>query len=157
MHDVQGLLSCFLQGFNLVEKREKIKVIKDGIVIEIKNKQDGHNTPHIHASYQGDNISISLIDGEILAGNLPKRNQKIAVEWFKENLDSLMEKWENKHGIIIFPDMNIKIPSSWVKQTVGSKTFTRLPRQILEFALMMLLSAPCMVYNEIYLIGTTCH
>ena len=79
----------FCKVFNLAEKREKIKVIKDGIVIEIRNKEEGHNIPHIHASYQGENISISLIDGKILAGNLPKRNAKIAVEWVMENMDLL--------------------------------------------------------------------
>lgn len=103
----------FCKVFNLAEKREKIKVIKDGIVIEIRNKEEGHNIPHIHASYQGENISISLIDGKILAGNLPKRNAKIAVEWVMENMDLLRGKWENKHGIIKFPDMNIKISSNW--------------------------------------------
>lgn len=105
----------FCKVFNLVEKREKIQVIKDGIVIEIRNKEMGHKVPHIHASYQGDNISISLIDGEVLAGNIPRRNQKIAVEWVMENLDLLRNSWENKHGIISFPDINMRIPRSWGK------------------------------------------
>ena len=93
-----------------MEKRERIAVIREGIVIEIRNKEDGHSTPHIHAHYQGDNISISLIDCSVLAGNIPRKNQKIALDWVKNNLDELRTKWENKHGIIIFPDMNAKIP-----------------------------------------------
>lgn len=102
----------FCRVFNLAENREKIQMLKDGIVIEIRNKENGHNVPHIHASYQGENISISLIDGEILAGNIPKRNQKIAVQWVVENLDMLRKEWENRHGIIKFPDMNTKVSSS---------------------------------------------
>ncbi len=105
--------SAFCNVFNLGEKREKIKTIKDGIVIEIRNKEKGHNVPHIYAHYQGENISISLIDGSVLDGNIPKKNQKIAVEWVINNLDMLRITWENKHGIIKFPDMNTKIPSDW--------------------------------------------
>ena len=104
---------AFCCVFELGEKREKIQVLKDGIVIEIRNKEDGHYIPHIHAHYQGENISISLLDGKVLAGNIPKKNQKIAITWVLENLDMLRETWKNKHGIIKFPDMNIKIPSSW--------------------------------------------
>lgn len=103
----------FCDVFDLGEKREKLQVLKDGIVIEIRNKEDGHNVPHIHAHYQGENISISLIDGKVLAGNIPKKNQKIAVAWVMENMEMLRSTWENKHGFIKFPDMNIKIPSDW--------------------------------------------
>ena len=105
--------SVFCRVFDLIEKREKLQVLKEGIVIEIRNKEGGHNTPHIHANYQGENISISLIDGKVLAGNIPKKNQKIAVEWVTNNLEMLRATWENKHGLIKFPDMNVKIPSSW--------------------------------------------
>ena len=105
----------FCEVFGLGEKREKLQVLKDGIVIEIRNKEDGHNVPHIHAHYQGENISISLINGEVLVGNIPKKNQKIAVTWVIENLEMLRTTWKNKHGVIKFPDMNIKIPSNWKK------------------------------------------
>lgn len=107
------LYRVFCEIFELGEKREKIEVLKAGIIIEIRNKEAGHNVPHIHACYQGENVSISLIDGKVLAGNIPKKNQKIAVAWVLENKEMLRTTWENKHGIIKFPDMNIKIPNSW--------------------------------------------
>lgn len=103
----------FCKVFCLGEKRERIAELKDGIVIEIRNKEAGHNIPHIHAHYQGDNISISLIDGKVLAGNIPKKNQKAADLWVMENREELRKRWENKHGIIIFPDMNARIPESY--------------------------------------------
>ena len=56
-------------------------MLKDGVVIEIRNKEKGHNVSHIHAHYQGENIFVSLIDGSVLTGNILKRNQKIAVTW----------------------------------------------------------------------------
>lgn len=104
---------AFCNVFDLGEKREKLQVLKDGIIIEIRNKENGHNIPHIHAHYQGENISISLVDGSVLTGNIPKKNQKIAVAWVVDNLEMLRTTWENKHGLIKFPDMNIKIPSNW--------------------------------------------
>lgn len=108
-----GYYHIFCEVFDLGEKREKLQVLKEGIVIEIRNKEDGHNVPHIHAHYQGENIAISLVDGKVLVGNIPKKNQKIAVAWVIENLEMLRTTWENKHGVIKFPDMNIKIPSNW--------------------------------------------
>lgn len=48
----------FCDVFNLGEKREKLQVFKDGIIIGMRNKEDGHNVPHIHAHYQGENISF---------------------------------------------------------------------------------------------------
>lgn len=46
-----------------------------GIRFEIRPKEDGHNVPHCHAHYQGQNVSISLIDCSVLAGNIPKDKQ----------------------------------------------------------------------------------
>ena len=102
--------NVFCEVFSLMEKREKITDLKEGIVIEIRNKENGHNIPHIHAWYQGDNISISLIDGSILAGNIPRKNQKIAAEWVTTHLLELREKWKEKHGRISYLDMNTKKP-----------------------------------------------
>jgi hypothetical protein len=83
------LYRVFCEAFDLGEKREKLQVLRDGIVIEIRNKEDGHNVPHIYAHYQGENISNSLIDGNVLTGNIPKKNQKIAVAWAMENIEML--------------------------------------------------------------------
>ena len=104
----------FCRILGLMEKREEIQRLKDGVIIEIRNKESGHNTPHIHAKYQGRDISISLIDGTILAGNIPAKNERIAVEWVKENLGILREKWNDKHTIIKYPDMNAIIPEEWI-------------------------------------------
>lgn len=49
----------------------------------------------------------------MLSGNIPKKNQRIAVEWVIDNLDIQRTTWENKHGLLKFPDINIKISSSW--------------------------------------------
>lgn len=68
-----------------------------GIRFEIRPKENGHNVPHCHASYQGKEISISLIDCEVIAGNIPKPQQSFAVRWVKENLPVLQSCWDKYH------------------------------------------------------------
>jgi hypothetical protein len=67
-----------------------------GITFMIYPKEQGHNEPHFHAKYQGAEISISLISFEVLAGNLPPKQQKQAVDWCKSN-KSVLEKYWNKY------------------------------------------------------------
>lgn len=68
-----------------------------GIRFEIRPKEKGHNVPHCHASYQGQEISISLIDGEVIAGNIPKQQQNFAVRWVILNLPTLQTHWDKYH------------------------------------------------------------
>ena len=68
-----------------------------GIRFEIRPKENGHNVPHCHASYQGQEISISLIDCEILEGNIPKPKQRFAVDWVRRNLPILQAHWNKYH------------------------------------------------------------
>ena len=43
-----------------------------GIIISLYFFDDErHKLPHIHAKYQGDEASFSIIDGEILGGSIP--------------------------------------------------------------------------------------
>lgn len=68
-----------------------------GIRFEIRPKENGHNLPHCHASYQGQEISISLVDGEVITGNIPKQQQRFAVDWVKRNLPVLQSCWDKYH------------------------------------------------------------
>lgn len=68
-----------------------------GIRFEIRPKENGHNVPHCHAHYQGQNVSISLIDCEVLDGNIDKQKQAFAVKWVKANLDTLQSYWDKYH------------------------------------------------------------
>jgi hypothetical protein len=57
-----------------------------GIIIRmylLDNKH--HSIPHIHAKYAEFEASISIAEGEILAGNLP-RNHSDKNQWHCENL-----------------------------------------------------------------------
>ncbi len=43
---------------------------KGGVRIEIRLRENGHNEPHVHAVYAGESMSVSLVNGKILAAIL---------------------------------------------------------------------------------------
>ena len=53
-----------------------------------------HHVPHIHAEYQGETAVYSIPDGELLAGNLPAKKQKLVVAWIEIHQEDLLANWE---------------------------------------------------------------
>lgn len=72
-----------------------------GIIFKIYPKEMGHNEPHCHVSYQGFNISISLISYQVLSGNLPLKQQKDAIKWVENNIEILKKYWNEYHEEIV--------------------------------------------------------
>lgn len=66
-----------------------------GIIIRmflIDNKP--HQLPHLHAKYAEFEASISIEDGEILAGELPRKQLRLVQAWMELRRDELMADWE---------------------------------------------------------------
>lgn len=66
-----------------------------GIIIRmyfLDNKH--HDLPHIHAKYAEFEASINIDDGEILAGNLPKKQLRLVQAWIELYRDELFADWE---------------------------------------------------------------
>ena len=63
-----------------------------GIIIRMYNTGE-HNPPHFHASYQGCNAVFDL-DGNIIQGNMPRRQQKFIIAWAEIHKDELIANWE---------------------------------------------------------------
>jgi len=66
-----------------------------GIVIYMylmDNKQ--HHLPHIHTRYQGMKASVSLVDGELLNGELPSAKLRLVQAWIEIHRESLLADWE---------------------------------------------------------------
>ena len=53
-----------------------------------------HKKPHIHAKYQGQQIVVSIPDGEVLTGSIPNAKQKLLQAWIELHKDELMADWE---------------------------------------------------------------
>lgn len=65
-----------------------------GIVVRMQSEPNGkHHIPHIHATYSGKEIVMSL-EGEILEGNLPKNKQKLLEAWIVLHEEELKANWE---------------------------------------------------------------
>ena len=66
-----------------------------GIIIRlylIDNQQ--HHLPHIHAKYAEIEASISIEDGEILAGKMPRKQLRLVQAWIELHRDELLADWE---------------------------------------------------------------
>lgn len=76
------------------EKKESFMPIISmfyGIIIRmylLDNKY--HNSPHIHAKYAEFEASISIDDGDILAGKLPRKQLRLVQAWIELHRDELI-------------------------------------------------------------------
>ena len=68
---------------------------ENGISFVVHSNEHNHSIPHVHAKYGKYEISIAIESGEVLAGNLPRKNQKIAREWVLTNQTKLLSDWNN--------------------------------------------------------------
>jgi hypothetical protein len=53
-----------------------------------------HNLPHIHARYAEFEASLSIDDGEILAGDLPRKQLRLVQAWIEIHRDELRADWQ---------------------------------------------------------------
>jgi hypothetical protein len=52
-----------------------------------------HHTAYIHADYQGQVAVYSIVDGTLLAGELPPNKQKLVVAWIEIHQEELLAVW----------------------------------------------------------------
>lgn len=55
---------------------------------------DDHPPAHIHVEYQGFEALVSLVDGEVKQGSLPRKVASIVKEWCATHQKELMENWQ---------------------------------------------------------------
>ena len=66
-----------------------------GILIKMFFKDNNkHHVPHVHADYQGKVAVFSILDGTILAGDLPQNKHKLIVAWIEIHKEDLLADWE---------------------------------------------------------------
>ena len=52
-----------------------------------------HRLPHIHARYAEFEASIGIDDGEVLAGELPRKQLRLVQAWIELHRDELVADW----------------------------------------------------------------
>jgi hypothetical protein len=63
-----------------------------------------HHTPHLHADYQGQVAVYSILDGSLLAGELPLNKHKLVVAWIEIHQEDLLADWNLAvNGQKLFP------------------------------------------------------
>ncbi|MBR5940927.1 MAG: DUF4160 domain-containing protein [Neisseriaceae bacterium] len=63
-----------------------------GIIIRMYNTGE-HPPPHFHATYQDYNAVFDM-DGELIEGDMPKRQQKLIAAWAELHKDELLANWQ---------------------------------------------------------------
>ena len=53
-----------------------------------------HSLPHIHVHYQEHSAVISITDGRVLEGTLPRPKQKLVDAWMEIHHEELMADWQ---------------------------------------------------------------
>ena len=53
-----------------------------------------HKAPHVHAKYQGQDASFSIVDGELLAGEIPAAKARLVQAWIEIHREELMADWD---------------------------------------------------------------
>lgn len=93
------MLDCNFASFLEVETTKWIKICHQyqlyGIIIYMyfmDNKQ--HKLPHIHAKYQDDEAVVSIPDGEVLGGDIPKSKMKLLQAWIEIHKEELVADWQ---------------------------------------------------------------
>ncbi len=62
-----------------------------GIIVYMYFRDDQqHKTPHIHVRYQSYEVVVSLPEGEILEGDIPKSKMKLLQAWIELHKDELV-------------------------------------------------------------------
>ena len=66
-----------------------------GIIIRMYTEMDAqHHTPHFHAYYQDDIAIYSIAPVELVAGSLPKRQQRLVEAWAELRQAELLSDWQ---------------------------------------------------------------
>lgn len=58
----------------------------------LDNRQ--HKMPHIHVSYQEQEVIVAIPDGEVIEGGIPSAKMKLLQAWIELHKDELMADWQ---------------------------------------------------------------
>ena len=59
-----------------------------------------HAPPHFHVEYQGNEALVSIADGALLQGDLPKRALSLVRQWCADHRGELEQNWNNGQALL---------------------------------------------------------
>ncbi len=75
-----------------------VKVLENGVILFFHTNEQ-HHSPHIHAKYAEQEISIELTPNARVTGTMKKSKQKSACNHVKAHLKELLGRWETELNI----------------------------------------------------------
>lgn len=98
--ELESIRTQLMIAFEIPFKYAKV-IHKEGIVIEVRTKENGHNIEHCHVAYKDKEISISLIDYKILSKtNMNEKEISAVIKCVKGNIEVLRDTWKKYHNKI---------------------------------------------------------
>ena len=65
-----------------------------GIIVRMYKENDAkHKTPHIHAEYSGDEVTMDF-DGKVIEGEIPNNKLILLEAWVEIHKEDLQANWE---------------------------------------------------------------
>ncbi|MBU1570439.1 MAG: DUF4160 domain-containing protein [Proteobacteria bacterium] len=95
----QILEKLFDRGFDVDEKNQLYAIFVEvdrvnGLKIEIRPKEHGHEIPHFHVRGDGVDASFAITTGELLAGSIDARKTRLLRWWYNNSQNKLITMWE---------------------------------------------------------------
>lgn len=59
-----------------------------------------HPPPHMRVEYQGREALVSIVDGSIFEGTLPKRAHVLVTQWCLDHAAELAQNWDNAQALL---------------------------------------------------------
>jgi hypothetical protein len=59
-----------------------------------------HPPPHVHAIYGGEEATLSILTGEVVAGRLSRRTLRLVQEWIALRRGDLLENWRRAENLL---------------------------------------------------------
>jgi hypothetical protein len=77
----------------------KIIEITRSVYVEVRLKEKGHNTPHIHVVGPGIEASLSIKDLAVLANSgFKEKDLRKIRDFLMDRLDQIKEAWDEYHS-----------------------------------------------------------
>ena len=64
-----------------------------GIIVTMYHERGQHERPHFHARYGEYKASIAIDPPVVMAGSLPRRQERLVLAWAELHRDELLENW----------------------------------------------------------------
>ncbi|MCL2312144.1 MAG: DUF4160 domain-containing protein [Firmicutes bacterium] len=65
-----------------------------GLVVYMYYAPKEHNPPHIHVEYQGQDSTFSILDGNLIDGELSQKHIRLVQAWMEIHKEELIANWD---------------------------------------------------------------